>query len=136
MSDRFFCAVLSAFMLVAHADVIYDNGGPDATVGGSDSTVFQSLNPDFASFDDFALSEGSNVITDIHWWGNYYTFFSESLDDYFIIYIFGDDSGHPDLSSGPLYTIDGTAATREDTGLDVGGDSDMPIFRMSCLSTQ
>ncbi|MDZ4859842.1 MAG: PEP-CTERM sorting domain-containing protein [Candidatus Hydrogenedentes bacterium] len=123
------CTVACVLLpMTAQAEIIYDNGGPDSTTGGSDSTVFVSLNPDFASFDDFVLDAGSNTITDIHWWGNYYTFFGESLDDFFVIYIFDDDNGHPDLSSGPLHTIDGTGATRVDTGLDVGGDEEMPIF--------
>jgi len=112
----------------ASADIIYDNGGPDSTSGGSDSTVFESLNPDFASFDDFVLDEGNNVISDIHWWGNYYTYFGDSLVDGFTIYIFDDNAGAPDLANGPLYTIDGSSATRTDTGLDVGDDPEQPIF--------
>ena len=113
---------------VAMADVIYDNGGPDASVGGTDSTVFENLNPDFTAFDDFTLEEGNTTLADVHWWGNYYTYFSEQLDDSFQIYIYGDVSGSPDLDAGSLYVIDGATTVRQDSGLDVGGDTEMPIF--------
>ncbi|NUM52083.1 MAG: PEP-CTERM sorting domain-containing protein [Candidatus Hydrogenedentes bacterium] len=124
-------ACLLACLLIspaAFADVIYDNGGPDATTGGTDSTVFDSLNPDFTAFDDFVLDEGNTTLTDVHWWGNYYTYFSEQLDDDFQLYIYADLNGAPDLDTGALFTIDGSSASRMDSGLDVGGDTEAPVF--------
>lgn len=122
--------VLACFALCAgaFADVIFDNGGPDASTGGTDSTVFVSLNPDFTAFDNFTLEEGNTTLTDVHWWGNYYTYFSDQLNDTFQVYIYADLNGAPDLDTGALYTIDGSSANRVDSGLDVGDDAEMPIF--------
>ncbi|MCC6153149.1 MAG: PEP-CTERM sorting domain-containing protein [Candidatus Hydrogenedentes bacterium] len=112
----------------AVADVIYDNGGPDAGTYGSNSTVELGLNPDFTAFDDFVLDDGNNVITDLHWWGNYYLYYSPQITDHFEVYIYADASGSPDLDLGPLYTIDGETAVREETSLDANGNEDSPVF--------
>ena len=37
------------------------------------------------------------------------------------------------MSGGLLHTIDGSTATRTDTGLDVGGDTDIPIFEYDLI---
>ncbi|MCC6796737.1 MAG: PEP-CTERM sorting domain-containing protein [Candidatus Hydrogenedentes bacterium] len=125
------CVRIAAGLFVtaaAMADVIYDNGGPDATTYGTESEL-DGLVPDYMAFDNFTLEEGSNVVTDLHWWGNHYLYYAPSITDNFIIYIFEDNEGVPDFSSGPLHTIDGSATTpREDTGLDANGNTDSPVF--------
>jgi len=91
------------------AGVIYDNGGPDLQNG-----IFS----DFAAIppqqvgDDFVLSPGANVITDIHWWGGYDT--SVPANDVFSIRLFNITSGSPDTN--PSYSTIIGGVTHFDTG--------------------
>ena len=121
----FACVLISS---PANADVIVDNGNPDATSYGSNSTVELSLNPDWTAFDDFTLDEGNNVLTDIHWWGNYYLYYSDQVHDGFQVYIYGDTGGSPDLDSGALHTIDGSSVIRTGTGTVASENDESPIF--------
>ena len=68
------------------------------------------------------LVDGANTITDIHWWGYY---LSGSSDD-FSIYIFDT------LDNAPLYSIDGAATVRQDTGFDLSpGPGFLPEYYYS-----
>lgn len=127
--------VALAFSSGVDADLIYDNGNYDPSYFGSNSTVELSLNPDWISFDDFILTENNSVLMDIHWWGNYYLYYSDQLHDGFEIYIYGDANGAPDLSSSALYSIDGAGVIRTPTGDSVpnGQDVESPVFAYDLL---
>lgn len=51
---------------LVNATVIFDNGGPRLTLFGA---ISDSSNTQVA--EDFRLSAGSNIVTDVHWWGGY-----------------------------------------------------------------
>ena len=100
---------------------IYDNGGPDY----SDGKVSDFGLP-VQSGEDFILNSGASVITDIHWWGFYFSNLvpvQVPPNDSFTIRIFGFDnvSGLPDTN--PFYNsaIQAVAVTRIDTGTTAVG---------------
>lgn len=104
----FLVAAVVGVMGAAQAGVIYDNGVPD---------LVDSFWSDFAvgenSAEDFSLAPGSNVITDIHWWGGYGLDFGLPDDD-FTISIYEDVSGLPAFT--PFIDIATDSITRENTG--------------------
>ncbi len=64
---------------------IYNNGIPDLVTGYlSDSASFYNTQ----SGDNFILTSGANVITDIHWWGVYASAEPPTQDD-FTVRIYG-----------------------------------------------
>ncbi len=99
---------------------IYDNGDPDLQAGiqsdfGGGIVITQEAG------DDFVLSAGGDVITDIHWWGIYLPANplsppSVPSSDDFSIRIFNITSGVPDTS--PFYSNDTAAVTRIDANLN------------------
>ena len=114
------CAILAA--APASADVIYDNGAPD----GNDallSTVAAGA-PVFA-LDDFTLAEGSETITDVHWWGAYYDseYDPTAEDQAFGVLIVPDDGGLPDLSGLDFFAIPVVIPTVSATGNTVAAVS-------------
>jgi PEP-CTERM motif len=97
---------------------IYDNGSPDY-VDGSVSDFGLPVQ----AGDDFILNSGADVITDIHWWGFY---FSNSVpvqvppNDAFTIRIFNIVSGVADTN--PFYVnLVGNNIVRTNTGNTIGG---------------
>lgn len=90
----------------AIAGIIYDNGDSLHTSAGYSNSGFGQW-----LADDFVLEDGATTITDIHWWGGYFP--GDAISDAFTIYIFDD------LDDAALYTIDGTAAGRGDSGSDL-----------------
>ncbi len=90
---------------IAQASIVYNNGDSLHSSGGYSNSGFGQW-----LADDFVLDQETNTITDIHWWGGYYP--GGTASDDFTVYIF--DS----LNSGPLYTIDGSATGRADSGSD------------------
>ena len=102
LATALLCATIVA--VPASADVIFDNGAPD----GNDalvSTVAAGA-PVFA-LDDFTVAQGSETITDIHWWGAYldseYDPTAES--QWFWVLIVPDNGGLPDLNGVDINTI-------------------------------
>lgn len=83
----------------AEADVIFDNGDTVSVWGLASDGLF------FLAADNFVLQEGTNTITDIHWWGFYTNAETEKAPyfDNFTVYIFADNGGAP--NAAPLYTL-------------------------------
>lgn len=108
---------------LAQADIIYDNGVPNETSGNFSDTGFPNL-----VVDDFILAPGSNVITDIHWFG-LYAVGSVLPDDNFTISIFESIGGTPDASA--LYEFNvGAAVNRSTTGYTLGGAFDIYAYEV------
>ena len=108
-----FAAVLA---LPAAGDIIYDNGGPDQ------GYVYFS-DPSYASYrvaDDFVLEPEERVITDIHWWGAYWTNNTPPEVDNFTVTIY-DTSPAAELPGAVVYSNNVGGVSRTDTGL-VGQD--------------
>lgn len=115
---------LSAF--VAQADIIYDNGEPllpcDFPCGFIADSDFLGQNQEIA--DDFVLTAGQNVITDIHWWGIYDDILSSdeyipTEPDNFTIRFYADDGGIP--TDPAITTINVGDVERTDTTEQVSG---------------
>ena len=113
---------LSAFVVLtmmtggAFAAVIYDNGVPDERYIWFSDTSYSS----FRNADSFILQSGLNTITDIHWWGAYYTENTPPQADNFTIKIY-ETAAVAALPGSLLYTNHIGAVTRADsnlTGLD------------------
>ena len=105
---------------VASAAVIFDNG-ISATNG------FVS-DPDFPptggfSADDFILSAGANVITDVHWTGLYGLTDTPQAVDNFVIEFYADAGGAPALA--PFATRAVGNPGRTDTGTDTSAGFDL-----------
>jgi len=97
--------------------IIYDNGGPDYAAGiASDADL-----PQYVA-DDFSLVAGSNVISDVHWWG-VYAYDNTAVDDDFTISIYGKVLGAPAATA--LYTVAVGAADRSDTGNNLNSGFDV-----------
>lgn len=92
--------------VVAQAEVIYDNGGT-LLQGGLLSTV----DTHFIAADNFILGEGSEILTDIHWWG-YYSEGAVPTTPSFSVYIYSDAGGAPGTA---LFTF-ADPVLRTDTG--------------------
>lgn len=108
-------AALVMGVLSARADTIYDNGGPTTfPIGWISDTRFQ------VAADDFTLSDGANVVSDIHWWGSYQTLTpagygnASPWDDDFSIYIYTGDAWP---STSPVQSLTSLAVTRTATSL-------------------
>ncbi len=118
-------ALCAGAWLPAHADVIYDNGLPDETVGWL-SDYDGNTYVDFAEqADDFVLAEGANVVADLHWWGVYSTGNTAGADS-FTIRIYEDDEGTPGL--GAFFELTGVAPVRAEYGTD---DFGLTIYEYS-----
>lgn len=100
----------------AAATVVYDNGGADGSRGWW-SDFDGALQPFQQMADQFVLSAGSNTITGVNWSGSYYASNTPTAADNFVIRIFGDSGGVPDIN--PIYSFNiGNAVTRADSGID------------------
>ena len=111
------CALLAGIFLglsgAAHAGIIYDNGAPDLLSGNFSDTGFPNL-----VVDDFVLDPGSNVITDIHWFGGYGN--GNLLpDDDFTISIFEQLAGEPNAVA--LHELNVGSVGRTNTGNAIFG---------------
>jgi hypothetical protein len=113
--------------LPVNADVIFDNGGPDPSRFGSPSDQGATSHPRLSA-DDFALSDNSNIIGGIHWWGVFganvpYT------DDFRIFFIPGD-GGIPaqDVSIEAVFQGE---VTRTDSGMNDGVGNDIYAYSVS-----
>ncbi len=107
----------------AQADIIYDNGTPNESSGNFSDTGFPNL-----VVDDFILAPGSNVITDIHWFG-LYAGGSVLPDDNFTVSIFESTGGTPDGSA--LYEFNvGAAVNRSTSGYKLGGAIDIYSYEI------
>lgn len=117
-------SALATFLITTNlkADIIFNGGTYDDTLYAAASNVNCGVNCQVAGA-QFSLAAGSNVITDVHWWGSYYP--SPFTDDFTInIYNFVD--GNP--STTPIDTFDiGASATRTYTG-DNYTYNDAPIY--------
>jgi len=117
-------SVLTALLAAANleASTIFDGGTFDNTQYASASNVNCGPNCEVSGA-EFSLAAGSNVITDVHWWGSYSP--SPFTDD-FTINIYNFVSGSP--STTPVDTFDiGSSATRTFTG-DYYTYDDAPIY--------
>ena len=117
-------SVLTALLAAANleASTIFDGGTFDNTQYASASNVNCGPNCEVSGA-EFSLAAGSNVITDVHWWGSYSP--SPFTDD-FTINIYNFVSGNP--STTPIDTFDiGSSATRTFTG-DNYTYNDAPIY--------
>lgn len=86
------------------ADTIYNNGGPrNELMPGSDRGFPVML------ADSFVLQPGHSTVTQVHWWGGYGGRPLPNIDD-FIIAIYGDDGGMPEVD--PLFEMAITSYTR------------------------
>ncbi len=92
--------------MAAQADVIFDNGGT-LLLGGLVSTV----DTHFIVADNFVLGEGSDILSDIHWFG-YYAEGTVPTTDSFSVYIYSDAGGAPGTA---LFTYT-NPVLRTDTG--------------------
>jgi hypothetical protein len=108
-------SVLTALLAAANleAATIFDGGTYDNTLYAAASNV--NCGPDCqVSAARFSLAPGSNVITDVHWWGSY---FPSPFTDDFTINIYSFISGNP--STIPLDTFHiGSSAARTYTGIN------------------
>ncbi|WP_350131935.1 FxDxF family PEP-CTERM protein [Nitrosomonas sp.] len=97
----------------AAAGINYDNGGPDGSRGWWSD--FDGVNQQMA--DNFVLIAGSSTLTGVNWSGSYYSTNSPAATDNFLIRIFGDLGGVPDIN--PIYSFSvGNAVNRVDSGID------------------
>jgi hypothetical protein len=85
---------------VIQAHLIYSNGGPDSNL----PELISDISVNLLAADDFALEEGSNIITDVHWWGVYFD--NAVFDDDFTIQILSDISGAPGSEVQSVTDID------------------------------
>lgn len=98
------------------ATVIYDNGSADGSRGWW-SDLDGALQPFQQIADNFVLGAGSNTLTDISWSGSYYSSSTPTAADNFVIRIFSDLGGVPDIN--PIYSFNvGNAVNRIDSGID------------------
>jgi hypothetical protein len=105
--------VLTALLVPTHlkADIIFNGGTYDDTLYAGASNVNCGVNCQVVGA-QFSLAPGSDVITDVHWWGSYYP---APFTDDFTINIYNFVSGNP--STTPLDTFHiGNSATRTYTG--------------------
>ena len=106
---------------VSQAAIIYDNGAPISPpcrespfASVSDSTAV--LAPEIA--DDFMLVAGSNIITDIHWWGAYRQIDAPESPDDFTIRIYADGgSGLPVETAAATFSVG--SVDRTNTGIQI-----------------
>jgi hypothetical protein len=104
------------------AGIIFDGGTYDNTLYSAASNVNCGADCQVAGA-QFSLAPGSNVITDVHWWGSYYP---SAFTDDFTINIYNFVSGNP--STTPLDTFNiGSSATRTYTGSNYAYNS-APIY--------
>jgi hypothetical protein len=116
-------SVLTAFAVNLEAGVILDAGTYDTSQYAAASNVNCGVNCQVTAA-EFSLAPGSNIITDIHWWGSYYP---APFTDDFTINIYNFVSGSP--STTPVDTFDiGNTATRTATG-DVYTYNSAPIYK-------
>ena len=76
--------------------------------------------------DDFQLQSGASTITDFHWWGVYAFSNTPTAPDNFLIRIFADISGAPDVV--PIFEFVVGNVSRADTGTDEGGVFDGDVY--------
>jgi PEP-CTERM motif len=113
MKVLFGVSVLTALLGAANleAATIFDGGTYDKTLYAAASNV--NCGPDCqVSAARFSLAPGSNVITDVHWWGSY---FPSLFTDDFTINIYNFISGNPSTIPVDTFNI-GSSATRTYTG--------------------
>jgi hypothetical protein len=118
-------SVLTALLLATNleADIIYNAGTYDKTQYAAASNVNCGVNCQVSAA-LFSLAAGSNVVTDVHWWGSYYP--SPFITDDFTINIYNFVSGNP--STIPVDTFDiGNTATRTAT-IDSYTYNSAPIY--------
>ena len=106
-------SVLTALLVPANleAGIIFDGGTYDNTLYAAASNVNCGTSCQVSAA-QFSLAAGSNVITDVHWWGSYYP--SPFTDD-FTINIYNFVAGNPSTSPVDTFNI-GSSATRTYTG--------------------
>lgn len=98
------------------ATVVYDNGSADGSRGWW-SDFDGTLQPFQQIADGFVLGAGSNTISGVNWSGSYYSTNTPTAADNFVIRIFGDSGGVPDVN--PIYSFNvGNAVNRMDSGID------------------
>lgn len=90
----------------AAADIIFDNGGPNAATGG----VLSDLDAGVRAGDDFVLQVNASTITGIQWWG-FHLEVPTAADD-FTIEIYEIVAGLP--AASPLYSLNVGAASRQE----------------------
>lgn len=110
------CVVAGALLaagLAANGDLIYDNGGPDLwTAYFADEGFDQQMaNP-------FILTEGSNVVTDIHWWGHYWPAGALPESTEFLLTVFRASTEDGTIPGDTVWESTATP-TRQDSGLDM-----------------
>jgi hypothetical protein len=113
MKVLFGVSALTALLAAANlqASIIFDGGTYDNTLYSASSNVNCGVDCQVSGA-EFSLAAGSNVVTDVHWWGSYYP---SVFTDNFTINIYNFVSGVP--STTPLDTFDiGSFATRTFTG--------------------
>ena len=106
-------SMLTALLVARNleADIIFDGGTYDKTQYAAASNVNCGINCQVSAA-EFSRAAGSNVVTDVHWWGEYYP---ATFTDDFTINIYNFVSGNP--STSPIDTFDiGSLATRTFTG--------------------
>ena len=102
----------------ANAAVIFDNGitATNGFISDLDFTGTPKL-----SADDFKLTPGANVITDVHWTG-LYAFSNTPLADSFTLQLFNDAGGVP--ATNPFLSLP-VNPSRVDTGNNTSFGSDI-----------
>src|SRR5580658_1880938 len=96
-------SALAASLVAANleASILFDSGTYDVTTYAAASNV--NCGPDCqVAAAQFSLAPGSNVITDVHWWGSYYP--SVFTDD-FTINIYPFVSGSPSTTPVDTFNI-------------------------------
>lgn len=105
--------LLSSANFVLANSIIYNNGSPDL-----ENAWVSDFNVEAQMGDDFTLSAGGNIITDIHWWGLYAPYNTPPVDN-FTLRIFNIDGGVPAVT--PLYENNLGSVARIDTTNDFSG---------------
>jgi hypothetical protein len=127
MKVLFGVSALTALLAAANlqASIIFDGGTYDNTLYSAASNVNCGVDCQVSGA-EFSLAAGSNVVTDVHWWGSYYP---SVFTDNFTINIYNFVSGSP--STTPVDSFDiGSSATRTFTGSYYTYD-DAPIYAYS-----
>lgn len=117
--------------LPASATIIYNNGSADGSRGwwsDFDGVVQQMA-------DGFILSTGNNTITGVNWSGSYYSTNTPTVTDNFLLSIFNNSGGVPDIN--PIYSFSvGNAVNRVDSGVnDATWKSDIYNYSAAIPST-
>jgi PEP-CTERM motif len=127
-------ALAAALLAAGHADaaVIFNNGGPNQTVVQfADTSYFFT-----EAADEFTLAAGSNVVSDVHWWGGCVTNDGGTLTSGtncptgdFTLHIYSDSGSNSPGTLLAAYNVGNANQTL--TGLSIAARGGIPEYHYS-----